>query len=58
MWDWLKRAVVRKVIKSSVDKNLRAAEKNLRAAEAKYHAVNKPGHGVLLRGGFFWLARQ
>lgn len=48
MWDWLKRAIVRKVVRAGVEKNLRAAEKNLRAAEAQFCAANKPDQGALL----------
>lgn len=49
MWDWLKRAVLKKVVRAGVgEKNLRAAEKNLRAAEAHVGAVNKPEQGALL----------
>lgn len=41
MWDWLKRAVVKKAVRAGV-------EKNLRAAEAHVGAVNKPEQGALL----------
>ncbi|KAK9836202.1 hypothetical protein WJX81_008464 [Elliptochloris bilobata] len=47
MFDWLKRSIVKRAFKSSVDKHLRTAEDNLQRAEHNLRAaVQDSGHGL------------